>query len=214
MPRVLIVSSNRLYREGLMQMLAQRDGFVVVGATCDRAQTVEVAREVQPNVVLLDLSTPGTEGVTHDLKNRVPGVPIVALGVADAEREVLSCVEAGMAGYVGRDGSLDDVVAAVADAASGELHCSPKIAGSLMRRVAVLAAAHVAAPPRIRLTSREREVVDLLEKDFSNKEIATALCIEVATVKNHVHNLLEKLNVHKRSHVAAVANLAGSGSST
>ena len=119
-----------------------------------------------------------------------------------------------MAGYVGRGDSLEDLVAAVESAARGELHCSPKIAGSLVRRVAILAAGRAVVSLQGRLTSREREIARFLEKGLSNKEIATALCIEVATVKNHVHNLLEKLNVHRRTHVAGAVRLTCSSSST
>ena len=185
-----------------------------MGATCDRAQTVHGVGELHPNIVLLDLTTPEAAVITHDLREQVPDAQIVALGVPDVEQDVLSCMEAGMAGYVSRSGSLDDLVAAVEGAAQGELHCSPRIAGSLLRRLAVLAAAHAAVPQQGRLTSREREVVHLLKQDLSNKEIATALCIEVATVKNHVHNLLEKLNVHSRSRVAGVMRVATVSSGT
>jgi two-component system nitrate/nitrite response regulator NarL len=199
--RVLIVSSNRLYREGLAQMLAQRAGVLVVGATADRAETVQDIGQRRPSVVLLDLTTPEASALAHDLVDSLPEVPIVALGVPDADQDVLACMEAGMAGYVGRGGSLEDLVLAVESAARGELNCSPRIAGGLMRRVAALAAARPADALQDRLTHRERQIVRLLERDLSNKEIAAALCIEVATVKNHMHNLFEKLHVHRRAHV-------------
>ncbi|MEP7305176.1 MAG: response regulator transcription factor [Acidobacteriota bacterium] len=201
MTRVLIVAANRLYRDGLALLLAQRPGFNVVGATADRDQTVQRAAQRDANVVLLDLATPESKRVIYDLKQLISDVPIVALGVPDLEQDVLSWMEAGVAGYVSRDGSLDDLVAAVESAGRGELHCSPKVAGSLVRRVAALAAARNAAAPAGRLTGRERQIVQFLEQDLSNKEIATHLGIEVATVKNHVHNLLEKLNVHRRCEV-------------
>jgi two-component system, NarL family, nitrate/nitrite response regulator NarL len=212
--RVLIVSSNRLYREGLALMLAQRTGFTVVGATSDRVHTAEGVGQLHPNVVLLDLTTPEATAITRDLKDSAPDVPIIALGVPDAEHDVLACMEAGMAGCVGRGGSLEDLLVAVESAARGELTCSPKLAGSLMRRVAALAAANPGATPKDRLTHREREIVHLLERDLSNKEIAAALCIEVATVKNHVHNLFEKLHVHRRAHVVGRVRVASANPTT
>jgi two-component system nitrate/nitrite response regulator NarL len=201
MIRVLIVAGIRLYREGLAQMLDRRSGFSVVGAKADR-QHVSDIQELRPDVVLVDMETADSAAIIRDVTRLAPEIPVVALAVADLEGDVLSCAEAGAAGYVSREGSLDDLVAAVENAARGELHCSPRIAGSLLRRVAALAAAREALPSLERLTIRESEIVSLIEQNLSNKQIATRLGIEVATVKNHVHNLLEKLNVHRRVDVA------------
>lgn len=182
-------------------MLDRRAGFTVVGATAAREEVSDI-QALRPDVVLLDMETAESAAIARDVARLAPGIPVVALAVADVERDVLSCVEAGAAGYVSRDGSMDDLVAAIESAARGELHCSPRIAGSLLRRVASLAASRELEPPVERLTSREAEVVRLIEQNLSNKQIATRLGIEVATVKNHVHNLLEKLNVHSRTDVA------------
>jgi DNA-binding NarL/FixJ family response regulator len=132
------------------------------------------------------------------MKRLVPGVPIVALGVPDVEGDVLACAEAGIAGYVTREASLEELVAVVRSAVQGELRCSPRIAAGLLRRLSALSE-HGPSAPRVRLTARQREIVRLIGQDLSNKEIAHRLGIEVATVKNHVHNLLEKLNVHRRT---------------
>jgi DNA-binding NarL/FixJ family response regulator len=201
MVRVLIVAGIRLYREGLAHLLSKRAGFQTVGAVPDRPQAIAGCDRIEPNVVLLDLATPESVGIVQDLKRIVPEVPIIAIGVRDLEQDLISCMEAGVAGYVSRDGSLEDLVAAVESAGRGELQCSPRLAGSLVRRLAALVAVHEAAPAHGRLTGREREIVQLLEQNLSNKEIAARLGIEVATVKNHVHNLLEKLHVHRRSDV-------------
>src|SRR5205823_14959048 len=131
-----------------------------------------------------------------------PKTPVVALGVADAEPEMLACIEAGVVGLVSRDASFAELVATLVGAARGEVHCSPRFAGVLARRVASLAARRDADPALDRLTARECEIVALVEQNLSNKEIAVRLGIEVATVKNHVHNLLDKLQVHRRSDVA------------
>jgi DNA-binding NarL/FixJ family response regulator len=102
---------------------------------------------------------------------------------------------------VTRNGSISELVAAARCAARGELNCSPRIAGTLVRRVAALAKEQYSATHLSRLTQREREIADLLGQELSNKEIATRLRIEVATVKNHVHKVLEKLNAHSRFQV-------------
>jgi two-component system, NarL family, nitrate/nitrite response regulator NarL len=202
MTRLLVVAGIRLYREGLELLLAQRGNFHIVGAIPDHLVASRRVAELRPDVVLLDLASDETKAILRELKALVPEVPIVGLAVPQREHEVVSCMEAGLAGYVSRDGSLDDLVSAIEAAARGELDCSPKMAGVMLRRLAALSAAKLPVPAIARLTNREREIVQLLEQNLSNKEIATRLGIEVATAKNHVHNLLEKLNVHRRADVA------------
>ena len=200
MIRLFIVADIRLYREGLTLLLAQRSGFEAVHATSpDHA--LERARDVQPNVVLLDLSASGSLGILRAFREMAPDAAVIGLAVSDTEQDVVAGMEAGLAGYVSRDGSLDDLVAAVESAARGELRCSPQLAGTLLRRLAALSAGRQARPEPPRLTNREREIAQLLQQNLSNKEIATRLGIEVATAKNHVHNLLEKLNVRRRCDV-------------
>jgi two-component system, NarL family, nitrate/nitrite response regulator NarL len=200
MIRVLVVGGVRLYREGIAQMLSGQDGLTVVGVWSDPGDIADGGVGPSPDVVLVDLTTPEGQGAIHEVRRLVPDVPIVALGVTDMEGDVLACAEAGLAGYVTREQSVEDLVAVVESAARGELRCSPRIAASLFRRLSALAGEPSAV--RERLTVREREVLRLIGQDLSNKEIARRLGIEVATVKNHVHNLLEKLNVHRRAEAA------------
>ena len=112
-------------------------------------------------------------------------------------------VEAGAAGYLTRDASLRDLFAALSSAVRDEVLCSPRIVASLARRLARLAEQHATRPTPASLTAREAEVVGLLDAGLSNKEIATRLCIELPTVKNHVHHILEKLHVNRRGEAAA-----------
>jgi two-component system, NarL family, nitrate/nitrite response regulator NarL len=125
------------------------------------------------------------------------------LGLPETDEAVLAYAEAGIAGYVSRDGSVQDLVTAIEGAVKGELRCSPRLAGTILRRLAWRAAVGGDVSPRTTLTSRETEIVRLIDQGLSNKEIAVRLGIEVATVKNHVHNLLDKLRVHRRSEAAA-----------
>jgi DNA-binding NarL/FixJ family response regulator len=117
--------------------------------------------------------------------------------------DIIVCAEAGASGYVTREGSLADLVTAINSAAQDELACSPKIAAALIRRVATLAAAHRDDAVGARLSRREIEIVSLIDRGLTNKEIAGRLFIALATVKNHVHNVLDKLDVQGRDEAAA-----------
>jgi two-component system nitrate/nitrite response regulator NarL len=202
MTGVLIVASIRIYREGLALMLSRQPSFTITALAPDRDCAIASLTSAAPDVVLLDLTTAESATVIRDVDRLRPRTPVVALGVDEGEPEMLACVEAGVAGLVSRDASFEELVATIESAARGEVHCSPRFAGTLVRRVAALAAGREAPAPTDRLTAREYQIVGLLEQSLSNKEIAVQLGIEVATVKNHVHNLLEKLQVQRRTDVA------------
>ena len=204
MVRILIVARIRLYREGLSHFLDRQDGLRVIGALSDAHEARANLTQLAPDVVVLDMATPENYAMARELRDMAPTIPVVAIGIADSEDEVLACAELGAAGYVTRDGSIDALVAAVQSAARGELVCSPRMAGTLVRRLATLAAEYDPHLMRARLTRRESEIAGLIQQDLSNKEIAVRLRIEVATVKNHVHNLMEKLNIRRRSEAARV----------
>jgi DNA-binding NarL/FixJ family response regulator len=132
----------------------------------------------------------------------VPGARIIAVTVPEREADVLACIEAGAFGYVSREASLQELVRVVISASSGETLCSPRMAAVLVRRVAVLAASRV-PDQSAHLTPREQQVVALIVDGLSNRQIARRLSIEIATVKNHVHNILGKLAARSRKEVAA-----------
>jgi two-component system, NarL family, nitrate/nitrite response regulator NarL len=140
--------------------------------------------------------------VLQTITRRAPRVAVVALGVSDEEQSVLGCIEAGAVAYVTRDGTLADLVDTVNRATRGESLASPRIVGVLMRRAALSGRRGDRATVDA-LTSRELEVIRLIDQGLSNKEIASRLSIEVTTVKHHVHNILEKLSVHRRGEAAA-----------
>jgi two-component system, NarL family, nitrate/nitrite response regulator NarL len=199
MIRVLIVGAVRLYRDGIAHALGLEDGLAVAGAAGSADEARDLIEALDPDVVLVDLAMPdGLEFVRRLTSERRR---VVVLSVPDRDREILACAEAGVAGLVTRDGSFADLVAAIVSAARGELTCSPYVAALLLRRVASLVSTQPARGGH--LTVREREVVTLLEERLSNKEIARRLHIEVATVKNHVHNIFEKLHIERRADVAA-----------
>jgi DNA-binding NarL/FixJ family response regulator len=199
--RILVVASIRLFREGLAQILDHREGLTVVGMARDSKEALAKIQELTPYIVLLDMADAESHAVAREIGNLNPQIRVVALSVTEVEGDVLACAEAGVAEYVPREGSLEDLVAAVKSAACGEVHCSPQQAGSLWRRLAILAANQQQAP-LTDLTRREREIVRLIDHELSNKEIAHQLGIQLATVKNHVHNLLNKLHVNTRAQAA------------
>jgi DNA-binding NarL/FixJ family response regulator len=205
MVRVLIVAEIRLYREGMAAMLQQEPVVEVVGIAAGADEAVCALRERHPDVVLLDMAISDNAWLVRALVAAVPGTRVLALAVPEIEREVIACAEAGVAGYVTRDGSLEDVVAAIQSAARGEMLCSPRMAATLFQRVATLALERSPASIESRLTGRELEILDLIDQGLSNKEIARRLTIELSTVKNHVHNILYKLNVSRRAMAAARA---------
>jgi DNA-binding NarL/FixJ family response regulator len=200
---VAVVSEVRLYRDGLSQALHGEDAFSVVGTAATLEEAVLLAERSSPDVALVDLAMADGLTTLRELAGN-PGLAVVALAVPDREQAIVTCAEAGIAGLVTRDGSYADLVEAIRSAARGDLACTPRVAGVLLRRVATLVAKRPAETQHRDLTAREREIAGLLARGLSNKEIATKLCIEVATVKNHVHNILEKLEVRHRADVAVV----------
>jgi len=199
---IMIVSDVRLYREGLAASLGQRAGFTVAGSARYADEAARLA-EIQPNVLLLDMSSRAGVDVIRRVAASGSGTRTVAFAVEETERDIVICAEAGAAGYVPCDGTLDDLANTIRSVSRGELLCSPRIAAALFR------ALHTNAPKpepdrlALTLTAREREIAPLIDRGLSNKEIAAHLHIEVATVKNHVHNLLEKLQVASRGEAAA-----------
>jgi DNA-binding NarL/FixJ family response regulator len=211
--RGMVAAAVRLYRDGLAQSLA--DAMEVVSVTADAPSTLREAARLSPDVLLLDASMPGALALVNTLAEAAPDTRVVAFAVDDArETEVLACAEAGVAGWVGRDASAEEVVQAVLCAARGELLCSARTAALLSQRLAALArerrAPSAGAPaPAAQLTPREGEIGTLLCRGASNKQIARTLGLQLATVKNHVHNILEKLGVRSRAEAASVLRDAG-----
>lgn len=207
--RIMVVSDVRLYRDGIAASIAQHDDFTVSYAATDCADAVAHLAEYAPDIVVLDmLSRDSLEFVRTAAALTAP-VRVIAFAVEETERDILRCAEAGAAGYVPSNGTLADLVNTIRSVSRGELLCSPRIAASLFK--ALRAQPRQAEPDRLAfmLTGREQQIAPLLDRGLSNKEIAAELHIEVATVKNHIHNLLEKLHVASRGEAAARLRAAG-----
>jgi two-component system, NarL family, nitrate/nitrite response regulator NarL len=202
--RIIIVSDTRLYREGLALSLARVDRVVVVGVADTVASALTCIDEKNPDVALLDFAMPDALALSHAIAAARMRVKVVAFSVAETEDEICECAEAGIAGYVTRNGSKEDLIAAVENAVRGEVLCSPRVAASLFRRLAAHVQTTRQRPPEAPLTSREQDIIVLIDRGLSNKEIARQLKISLPTVKNHVHNILEKLQVRRRGAAAAL----------
>ena len=207
--RLFVIVAIRFYREGLAEILGKLPDVAEVATATDGRDGLAHVRQFSPHIVLLDMSLQDSSEIARALVRIAPEAKVVALGVPETEAHVVACAEAGVAGYVPRDGSLDDLVTSVRAVARGEIVCSAKISASLMRRVAVLAQLGEAARPIARLTTREKEIVDLIALGLANREIAGQLGIELCTVKNHVHHILEKLGVRHRADVSTYVRPGG-----
>jgi two-component system nitrate/nitrite response regulator NarL len=200
MIRVFVLARVRLYREGVTAMLMRREGIALVGAAESWAAAADDVRATRPDIVLVDMAVEDGSEAIREIVAGASGAKVVALAVPESDHAVIAYAEAGVSGYVTRDESLENLVAAVESAAHGQVTCSPRVAAALLHRVTELS--NPQAPDAdSRLTRREAEIAELLDEGLSNKEIAQRLCIELATVKNHIHSILEKLEVRSRFEV-------------
>ena len=208
--RVLMVSDAPLYREAVARTLAGTPAVDVVGTAGCRQQTLECVQQLVPDVVLMDMGMPDAFDAARQVALAADKTRVVALAVAENEADVLACVEAGVAGYVPRSGSLSCALEIIAGVARGETRYSQRIVDWLLRRIAVLAAERQDGSSRGKgamagLTAREAEILGLLRQGLPNKMISRRLGIELATVKNHVHNVFCKLGLRSRTEAVVLA---------
>jgi DNA-binding NarL/FixJ family response regulator len=197
---VFIVADVSVHREGLQELLEREARIQVVGTAPTVPEATAEISELGPDVVLLDVAGEERVAAITALVHAIPGVKVVACSVPETEHDVIPCAEAGVAACLPRETTLADLTATIERVASGESSASPRVAAMLLRRVATLAERN---SPEANLTAREEEILVLIDDGLSNKQIARRLSIELPTVKNHVHNILEKLHVHRRYEAAA-----------
>ena len=203
-PKVMIVSPVLLCREGLAASLS-RDRRIEVVATTDPAGAQGEALASAPDAVLLDATSEAALTTARQLKHADHDIVLVGFGISETAAAAVACVEAGLAGFIDEEGSIDALVSTTLSALRGEFHCSPRVTAHLCERLAALANANTSGllTAAHSLTPRERQVASLVSNGLSNKEIALGLRIGPATVKNHVHNILDKLGVRRRAAIAA-----------
>ncbi len=202
--RVLVLSDVRIVRDGLVAALSDHSSQWVITA---RARLDEALADVATNgadIVLLDMSMTGALDCARRIARDAPQTSIVSFAAEDADATLIACVECGVVGFVPRDGSLSDLVTTIESALCGEAQLSPRLTASLMRRLASIGVGRSSKEAAALLTHREQEILAMLGDGLSNKEIAARLIIEVATVKNHVHNILSKTQLRRRSEAAAL----------
>lgn len=196
--RLIVVDDHPIVRDGLRGMFTGEPGFEVVGVAGDGARAVSLAEELRPDVILMDLRMPGTDGVTaiRRLAERGSTARILVLTTYDTDSDVLPAIEAGATGYLLKDAMPEELVRAVRAAARGEAVLSPSVATRLIGQVRA---------PSDPLSARELEVLALIARGSTNREAASRLFISEATVKSHLLHIYAKLGVKDRAAAVAVA---------
>lgn len=196
---LLIVDDHPVVRDGLRGMFNGDERFVVLGEAGDGAEAVERAQTLSPDVVLMDLRMPGTDGVTaiRRLAETAPHVRVLVLTTYDTDAEVLPAIEAGATGYLLKDAPRDELLRAVSAAARGEAVLAPSVATRLLGRVRT--------PDGEPVTDRELEVLALVAQGATNREAARRLFISEATIKTHLLHVYAKLGVNDRAAAVAAA---------
>jgi two-component system, NarL family, response regulator LiaR len=198
--RLLLVDDHAVVRQGLRMFLNLDPDFEIVGEASDGNAALKLARELQPDVVLMDLLMPGMDGIeaTGILRREMPDIEVIALTSVLEDSSVVGAIRAGAIGYLLKDTEANELIRSIKAAAEGQVQLSPQAAARLMREV------RAPESPEA-LTERETEVLRLLAQGQSNKEIARGLSIGEKTVKTHVSSILGKLNVSSRTQAALYA---------
>lgn len=210
--RVLLVDDQSLFRAGLRTLLSTRPEIEIVGDAENGQVALDLAASTRPDVVLMDLKMPVLDGVaaTRRLRVQLPSCRIVALTTFEDDELVFECLRAGAVGYLLKDAPIDRLVEAVLAAARGESVLQPSVASKVLAELTRLASAAPAVTNDLsKLSERERDVLRLIARGASNKEIAAALFLAEGTVKNHVTNILDKLEVADRTQAALRARELG-----
>ncbi|MDL4819555.1 response regulator [Actinomadura opuntiae] len=205
--RLLIADDHPVVRDGLRGMFTGEPGFEVLAEAADGAEAVRLAETLRPDVVLMDLRMPGTDGVTAITRMAERGLParVLVLTTYDTDADVLPAIEAGATGYLLKDALQDELFRAVRAAARGEAVLSPSVAARLMSRMRTGAARPAAPPGDEPLSPRELEVLGLIARGSTNREAAARLFISEATVKTHLLHIYGKLGVNDRAAAVAAA---------
>ena len=210
--RVLIVDDHALYRRGLLTVLGTEDGIEVVGEAADGIEAVDQAEETLPDVIVMDVSMPKRGGIDacRVIKQRVPSARILMLTSSDDEANLFEAVRAGATGYLLKDVPPEEVAAGIRGVFHGQSLLSPMMATKLLTEFAQISQRETVPAPTPglelpRLTDRELEILKLVARGRLNREIATELFIAENTVRNHIRNILDKLQMHSRMEAAMYA---------
>ena len=207
--RVLVVDDHALFRRGLQMVLEQESDITVVAEAGDGGQAIEKAIETLPDIVLMDVRMPKRGGIDActAIKDAVPSAKIIMLTISDEEADLYEAIKAGATGYLLKEISIEEVASAIRAVQGGQSLISPSMASKLLTEFASMVKKDddKQQVPSPRLTDREMEVLRLVAKGMNNRDIAKALFISENTVKNHVRNILEKLQLHSRMEAVVYA---------
>ena len=210
--RLLLIEDNRLLREGITAMVSRQPDLKIVAASENLKNVLPKAQKLKPQVVLLDicLRDQNSLSVAKMVKKELPEAKVIVMGLILPRADVLQFVKAGASGFVQKEASFDDFLKTIRTIAGGTKLLPPTLTGSLFSQIVEDAARNGKVQLNdVRITKREREIIDLISEGLSNKEIAQRLHLAIHTVKSHVHHILEKLALRTRLQVAVYARGEG-----
>jgi len=201
--KVLIVDDHALLREGIRSLLASHDDIEVVGEAANGSEAIEKVREVDPDVILMDIAMPVMDGLeaTRRIRKQNPNIKIIILTQYDRKDYVLSSIKSGASGFIPKNVIISELVSAIRTAHSGDAFLHPSVAKMVIEDYL----RQVEPSPYDRLTDREREVLKLVAEGLTNQEIADLLSVSVKTVLGHRTSLMEKLGIHNRTELIKYA---------
>jgi DNA-binding NarL/FixJ family response regulator len=210
--RLVVVEDNRLLREGLTVMLKEQPDISVV-ASLSNGDALIRGKRLKPDVILLDfvLRSRTSLRLVQSIRTTNPDARVIVMDLAPIQPSLVDYVQAGVAGFVLKDATFTDFLQTIRDVARGKKVLPPTLTSSLFSEIATHATRHAKGNPfkSVRMTIREREVIELIAEGLSNKQIAVRLNLAVDTVKSHVHNILEKLALHTRLEIASYRHTGG-----
>jgi len=204
--KIFLIEDNRLLRDGIKAIINKQADLKIVAATGGNHDTLLQIRTLKPQVILMDLGLRGENGlrVVATLSKEMPHIKVIGMGLIPSQLDIIEFVEAGAAGFILKDATIEDILGTIRSVARGMKILPPLLTGSLFTHVVdhAIRKGKGKLPDAVRMTKREREIVVLITEALSNKEIAQRLNLSTYTIKSHIHNILEKMALHSRLEIA------------